>query len=94
MTIRLLDPTGSVAKIERREELRIESLTGKRVGFVFNQHRSALDFWNALEREVEKKFSPSAAHRLYKENTWAPAPAAEMDQLIRKTDYALVGMGA
>jgi hypothetical protein len=94
MTIRLLDPTGSVAKIERREEHRIESLTGKRVAFVFNQHRSALDFWNALEREVEKKFKPSAAHRLYKENTWAPAPRAEMDQLMRKTDYALVGMGA
>ena len=94
MTIRLLDPTGSVAKIQRQEENTIESLTGKRVGFVFNQHKSALDFWWALEREVEKKFKPSAAHRLYKENTWAPAPRAELDKLRQKTDYALVGMGA
>lgn len=94
MTIRLLDPTGSVAKFERREEHRIESLTGKRVGFVFNQHKSALAFWNALERAVERKFGPSATHRLYKVNTWAPAPGAEMEQLTRNADYALVGMGA
>jgi len=94
MTLRLLDPTGSVATIERGEERKLESLTGKRVGFVFNQHKSALAFWKALERAVEGKFQPSAAHRLYKVNTWAPAPKEEVDQLTRKTDYALVGMGA
>lgn len=94
MSILLLDPTGSVAKIQRQEEHHLESLTGKKVGYIFNQHKSALDFWQALEQAVEKKFKPSAAHRVYKENTWAPAPRADVDRLMQETDYALIGVGA
>lgn len=94
MDIQLLDPTGQVATIKLQEEHALDSLKGKRVGYVFNQHKSGLAFWEALEREIERKFSPASVCRIYKENTWAPAPKAEMEQLIKETDYALVGLAA
>lgn len=94
MTLRLLDPTGTVARVERREELPLDALKGKRVGYIFNQHKSGLAFWAALEQEIERQFSPASVVRIYKENTWAPASRTEMADLIRETDYALVGLAA
>lgn len=94
MSILLLDPTGAVATTERRTEQKLDRLAGKKVGYIFNQHASGLAFWKALERAVEEKLKPSAVHRVYKENTWAPAPKTEVDRLIEETDYVLVGLGA
>lgn len=94
MSMWLLNPTGQVAKTERQEEKVLEVLGGKKVGFIFNQHACALDFWKALEQEVVRTYRPAAVHRIYKENTWAPAPKADVDELVRETDYALVGVGA
>ena len=94
MAIRVLDPTGTIARVERREELPLDALKGKRVGYIFNQHKSALAFWAALEEEIQKRFEPASVTRIYKENTWAPAPRAEIAQLIEETDYALVGLAA
>ena len=94
MTIRVLDPTGSVAQVKRERQRKLDGLQGKRVGFIFNQHKSGLAFWAALEREIQSKFNPASVYRIYKENTWAPAPSAEVDRLVQETDYALVGLAA
>ena len=94
MSILLLDPTGEVALTKPQDEKVLEVLTGKRVGYIFNQHGSAQDFWKALEEGVARKFRPSAVQRVYKENTWAPASIAEVDKLAQETDYALIGVGA
>ncbi len=94
MAITLLNPTGAVARVERREALDLSDLKGKRVGYIFNQHSSSLAFWNALEQTVAQQFEPESTHRVYKENTWAAAPRADIEQLIRETDYGLIGVGA
>ena len=94
MSLILLDPRGEVAKIQRKAEIKPGDLKGKRVGFVFNQHKSALGFWKTLESEIEKSLQPAAIRRIYKENTWAPAPKAEIDALAQETDYVLIGLGA
>lgn len=94
MSILLFDPVCEVEAFERKAERKLGSLKGRRVGYIFNQHVSALSFWKALEQEIEKNLHPSAVHRLYKTNTWAPASRAEVEQLMRQTDYALVGVGA
>ena len=94
MTIQLLDPTGVIAKSQRTAETVLKSLNGLNAGFIFNSHASGLAFWKGLEEEVERRFKPAAMHRIYKENTWAPAPNAEVDKLIGETDYVLVGLGA
>ena len=94
MTIQLLDPTGVIAKSQRTAETVLESLNGRRAGFIFNSHASGLAFWKGLEEEVERRFKPVSMHRVYKENTWAPAPRDEVAKLIAQSDYALVGVGA
>ena len=94
MTIQLFDPVGVVDMGEVKEERLLESLTGKRAGCVFNQHVSALAFWKGMEDELQATLNPASVHRVYKANTWAPAPKAEIERLIQETDYALVGVGA
>ena len=94
MSILLVDPVGEVSGIERQEQRALESLHGKRVGFVFNQQMTAAAFWPALEREVERRLAPSSVSRVYKDNTYAPAPKSEVERVVRESDYALVGVGA
>ncbi len=94
MSIMLLDPRGAVAKFDRKQEKILEVLNGKRVGYVFNMHKSAAGFWKTLEHEIGNSLKPAGVQRIYKENTWAPAPKAEIDKLVRESDYALVGVGA
>ena len=94
MAIIMLDPVGDIERVHAREEHPLDGLTGKRIGFIFNQHTSALAFWKAFEQEVESRLAPAAMHRVYKTNTWAQAPKAELEQLVAETDFALIGVGA
>lgn len=94
MSIELFDPVGVVDAKRAKVQRVLESLTGKRAGCIFNQHVSALAFWKAMEGELEATLKPISVHRVYKANTWAPAPKAELDRLLQETDYALVGVGA
>ncbi len=94
MSIQLLDPVADVEVIVREREREIRSLDDRKVGFVFNQHVTALAFWKKLEQEVRGRFKPSSVHSLYKVNTWAPAPRAELEKLAAESEYVLVGVGA
>jgi hypothetical protein len=94
MSIQLFDPVGIVDIGHANDERRLETLSGKRVGCIFNQHVSALAFWQALESEIGGSLNPAGVHRVYKTNTWAPAPKADVERLLQESDYALVGVGA
>lgn len=94
MSIELYDPVGEVYRPETLPQRALGALAGKRVGLVFNQHVSSLAFWNALETEIEATLRPSSMTRVYKANTWAPAPKADAARLLQETDYVLVGVGA
>jgi hypothetical protein len=94
MTIELFDPVGEVEVVAQKPQRILETLSGKRVGCIFNQHVSALAFWQALEEEIGRTLNPASMTRVYKTNTWAPAPRADALRLIEETDFALVGVGA
>ena len=94
MTIELFDPVGEIEQVAAKPQRILETLNGKRVGCIFNQHVSALSFWQALEDEIGKTLKPASMTRVYKTNTWAPAPRADALRLIEETDFALVGVGA
>ena len=94
MGILLFDPVGDVEVHARAEGKVLDTLKGKVVGYVFNQHISSLEFWKNLEENVESVVEPSGTLRFYKPNTWAPAPQAEIQRVIHATDFALVGVGA
>lgn len=94
MGIVLYDPVGEVEVVERAQEKVLDTVKGKAVGFIFNQHISAVAFWRHLEQGIEGAFEPSREVRVYKSNTWAPAPRADIQRVLEATDYALVGVGA
>ena len=94
MTLQLFDPVGEVEAVQRQEQRTLRSLNGRRVACVFNQHVSALAFWKAMENEIEKTLKPSNIFRVYKANTWAPAPRADANRVLEQADYVLVGVGA
>lgn len=94
MTLQIFDPVGEVEVFKRVEESKLERLTGRRVGFIFNQHTSAQAFWKAFEQQVEAKQLPASVQRVHKSNTWAPAPKVDIERVLAETDYALIGVGA
>jgi hypothetical protein len=94
MTIQMFDPVGDVEIVQRKPTRVLETLNGRRVGCVFNQHVSAIAFWKAMEGEVERTLAPARIHRVYKANTWAPAPRVDANRVLEETDYVLVGVGA
>ena len=94
MAIELFDPVGEVEVVKQQAARALTSLQGKRMGCIFNQHVSALAFWQALEKEIGEILQPANVLRVYKTNTWAPAPRVDADRLLAETDYALVGVGA
>ena len=94
MSIELFDPVGDAETLQRHTERALQTLVGKKIGCVFNQHVSALAFWKALESEIEKTLKPARIFRIHKSNTWAPAPRADANRLLQETDYAVVGVGA
>lgn len=94
MTITMLDPKGQIVKLERLPEERLRELSGRKVGFVFNQHATGQIFWTAFEQAVTERFQPKSVSRVHKVNTWAPAPKPDIERLIGESDYVLVGLGA
>ena len=94
MTIKLLSPTSHVHKPQQLEQKSLRSLSGRRIGFVFNQHGTTLAFWKALEQAVEGRFEASSLSRVYKPSVWAPAPMPAVEKLAAETDLAIVGVGA
>jgi hypothetical protein len=94
MTIVVFNPVGDVERLEKKHERALGELEGKRIGYIFNQHTSALAFWKAFEAEVGARYTPASVHRIYKTNTWAQAPKSEIERLADATDFAVIGVGA
>jgi hypothetical protein len=95
MTLRVRDPLADIATPPEGKRLRaLEGLAGRRMGLLWSQHAATVQFWPVLEKIAETMFRPSEVHRLYKQSTWNVAPPAEIEELARKVDYVLVGVGA
>ncbi|MBI4505635.1 MAG: hypothetical protein HY691_08880 [Chloroflexi bacterium] len=94
MAIRVRDPLAEINRPPEGKRLRVlEAIEGRRMGLLWSQHASSVNFWPVLERIAEARFRPSEVHRLYKRSTWNPASAAEIAAFAQQVDYALVGVG-
>lgn len=94
MTIKVRDPLADIRKPPEGKRLRaLEALEGRRLGLLWSQHASSVNFWPVLERIAEEKFRPSEVHRFYKKSTWNAASPEEIEEFAQKVDYVLVGVG-
>lgn len=94
MKILLFDPVGEVKTSEPAKGHKLDTVLGKAVGYVFNHHPSAVNFWKSLERHIEAKLKPSGIYRMDKDNLSTTADLSELKRLIQMTDFALTGVGA
>ncbi len=94
MSLRLFDPVGDIELPERAAETALDTLKGKAVGYVFNQHISSIVFWKHLEENVVSSLEPSQVLKVYKPSHTKPAAQDEIERVVRETDYSLVGVGA
>jgi hypothetical protein len=94
MTIRVRSPLAEINEAPARKQVRaLPSLEGRRMGLLWSQHASSVKFWPVLEKVAEATFRPFEVHRLYKKSTWNVAAPDEIEELARKVDYVLVGVG-
>lgn len=94
MAILVFDPVGEVHTSAGPRPQMLDAVNGARIGYVFNQHVSAMTFWEALRRAIEISFAPSHSVQIVKKNYTAPAAAEEIATIAANADYALVGVGA
>jgi hypothetical protein len=91
---RVLDPVAAVAEAPKRKLRNVpQSLRGARFGFVWGQHVSTTVFWPLFEEVVEAMYAPSSVVRLYKPSTWNPASPEALDDVLRRVDVAIAGVG-
>jgi hypothetical protein len=90
MAIQLFDPVGEVERRPAREAARLTKLEGSAwVAFsisTFRQSRSGRR-WKRDREDLQ----PAKISRVYKSNTWAPAPRVDALRLLDESDYVLVG---
>ncbi|HEX8968465.1 MAG TPA: hypothetical protein VF937_11320 [Chloroflexota bacterium] len=94
MTLRVRDPRADINTPPEGKRIRtLETLAGTRMGLLWSQHASSEKFWPVFERVVEASLHPAEVHRLYKDSTWNVATPRQVEQLARKVDFVLVGVG-
>lgn len=70
------------------------TLEGGRMGLLWNQHASTVEFWPVLGQVAEATLGTRAVERINKASTWNPAPPETIAELAGNVDYVLVGVGA
>ena len=83
-------PAAGVNKARRN----LDSLHGKKIGFLWNQYNTTQRFWPRFEEAVVARNEPGAVLRAYKENTWTPLAGDKLREFLLGIDCAVVGVGA
>jgi hypothetical protein len=92
--LELISPLGYPRIEAQASRKTLDSVVGRRVGFIWNQYPATRHFWPHLESAVEDACKPSAVHRAYKSNTWTPLENTKFGALAGEVDYLVIGVGA
>ena len=92
--IELISPRGRMPEAAPTTRKRLDTVAGKRVGFIWNQYPATRGFWPHLEREIEAQAGAGRVERAYKSNTWMPLEAPRFSELAAAVDCLVIGVGA
>jgi hypothetical protein len=92
--IEIVSPVGHPRVQAQAPRRVLETLSGRSVGFIWNQYQATGNFWPRLERALEELCQPRAVQRAYKANTWSPLDKERFRELAHSVDYMVVGVGA
>lgn len=92
--LELISPLGRPPLGTQAARTRLESVTGRSVGFIWNQYPATRGFWPHFERAIEALCKPKHVERAYKSNTWMPLETERYAELAKSVDYLIIGVGA
>ena len=96
MSITMLDPTGRVERAAASEARspRLDGLAGKRAGFIFNGHYHGVAQFGRVKELLEERYGLAEVVYKLKPNLGAPSPPEIIEEIARRTDFAIVGVCA
>ena len=91
--VTFLDPTGSVRQSAAELAPRIPDLAGKVLGIVDDGLPNCDDLLRGVVAEIEQRYELAEIVRVVKPSFSSPLPKADYDDMVRRIDAAVVGVG-
>ena len=91
--VTFLDPTGSVRQSAAGLAPRIPDLAGKVLGVVDDGLPNCDDLLRGVVSEIEQRYELAEIVRVVKPSFSSPLPKADYDEMLRRIDAAVVGVG-
>ena len=92
-TIVILDPTSKANVVEVEMALRVDTLNGKRVGFLWNAKPNADHLLQRLEELLQQRFEFASVLRRKKRISSEPAYESIIEDLARECDLVVNAVG-
>ncbi len=93
ITLAFMDPRGSVRKMTNNLAPRPPDLSGKVLGVVDDGLPNCDDLLGGVTEELGKRYRLADVIRVVKPSFSSPLPKAAHDELARRIDVAIVGVG-
>ena len=91
--VTFLDPTGSVRQSVAGLATRIPDLAGKVLGVVDDGLPNCDDLLRGVVAEIEQRYELAEIVRVVKPSFSSPLPKADYDDMVRRIDAVVVGVG-
>ena len=92
-TVAFLDPTGAVRKRAAGLAPRVPDLAGKVLGVVDDGLPNCDDLLRGVVAEIEQRYELAEVVRVVKPSFSSPLPKPDYDDMVRRIDAAVVGVG-
>ncbi len=92
-TITVLDPTSSPSIATAGMAERPDTLTGKRIGLLYNDKLNAGELLDAIYEVLADRFDMAPSHRVSKGNASRPADSELLKAFASEVDIALLANG-
>ena len=92
-TIVILDPTAKANVVEEEMALRVDTLNGKRVGFLWNSKPNADHLLQRLEELLGQRFEFASVLRRKKRISSEPAYESIIEELAGECDLVVNAVG-
>ena len=92
-TIVVLDPTAPIRDLRHPDAQRLDSLGGRKIGFLWNSKPNGDTLFNRLEELLRQKYEISGAVHRHKPDASIPADVQVYDDLATMADAVILGLG-
>ena len=92
-TILVLDPTALPRDLRHPKAQRLDSLGGRKIGFLWNSKANGDILFNRLEELLRQKYEISGAVHHHKPDASVPANIQVYEDLANSADAVILGLG-